>query len=272
MSNRVAVGEAPQLGPAFHWRRDGELTWIETRIGGSRAAFSTRLGGVSEGAYSSLNLGILTDDDQARVAHNRELLAETLGREPAAVAMGLQVHGAQVSVHTHPPAPSLFAQRMSAPAEADAQLTNHPRVSPLVLVADCLPLALAAPGATGMVHCGWRGVAGGIVAGAVARLSEISGTEPAAVSAAIGPGIGACCYEVGEDVSAAFRARAPGALTGGRLDLATAIALELEHAGVDAGTVATVDLCTSCHPRLFFSHRRDGGVTGRQCGLAWLET
>ena len=103
--------------------------------------FSTRKGGVSPGPYESLNLGILTEDDPARVARNRELLAEALGRDPARVAMGWQVHGAEVQVHHEPPAPG--RQGFGSPgddlASVDAQVTDSADVTPLVLVADCVP-------------------------------------------------------------------------------------------------------------------------------------
>ncbi|MGH2978113.1 MAG: laccase domain-containing protein, partial [Solirubrobacterales bacterium] len=148
------------MTPPVEWRDDGGLAWLECPLGDARAVFSTRRGGVSEGPYESLNLGILTDDDPARVAHNRERLAEGIGRDPAGVAMGWQVHAAGVQVHHEPPAPG--RQGFGSPgddlARVDAQVTDSPDVTPLVLVADCAPVALAAPGAVAMVHCGWRGL------------------------------------------------------------------------------------------------------------------
>ena len=157
------------------------------------AAFSTRQGGVSPGPYESLNLGILTEDDPARVARNRELLAGALGRDPARVAMGWQVHGADVQVHHEPPAPG--RQGFGSPGDdlssVDAQVTDSADVTPLVLVADCVPVALAAPGAVAMVHCGWRGVAAGIVERAMKTVRRLSGHDE--VAAAIGPAIGPCC-------------------------------------------------------------------------------
>ncbi len=157
----------------------------------------------------------------------------------------------------------------------------------LVQVADCLPVALATPVAVAMVHCGWRGVAAGIVARAVAELdaaraADGSTGDPAGWSgrpggaglvAVVGPGIGRCCFEVGPEVVEAF-ADVPGAATpspgradGGMLDLRAVVDARLRAAGVER--VEHVDLCTHCRDDLFFSHRRDGGVTGRQCGIAW---
>jgi polyphenol oxidase len=120
-------------------------------------------------------------------------------------------------------------------------------------------VALAGPGRVAMLHCGWRGVAAGIVESAVARFEE----PPAA---AIGPGIGRCCYEVGDEVLVAFDGL-PGVTDGRMLDLRAVVRRRLEACGVQE--VADVDLCTSCREDLFFSHRRDRGVTGRQGGLVW---
>ena len=253
----------------FEWRDEDGPARLECPLGGARAAFSTRNGGVSDGPYESLNLGILTDDDPARVSRNRALLTGALGRDGAAVAMGWQVHGADVQVHREPPAPG--RQGFGSPgddlARVDAQVTDSPDVTPLVLVADCVPLALAAPGAVAMAHCGWRGVAAGVVERAVTALRSVSGHGE--VRAAIGPTIGPCCYEVGLEVSEVFvRNGHEDAVEGRMLNLAHVVRCELEALGVTG--VACADLCVSCHPELFFSHRRDGGVTGRQAGLAWL--
>jgi YfiH family protein len=133
-----------------------------------------------------------------------------------------------------------------------------------VFVADCLPIALAADGAVAAIHGGWRGLAGGIVAEGVAALRELGATGP--VSAAIGPGAGACCYEVGEEVHAHFEAY--DARRGERnLDLAAVARAKLAEAGVEE--VHDVGLCSMCYFGLFFSHRRERGVTGRQAGVVW---
>jgi YfiH family protein len=257
------------VNDAFAWRDEGGLAWLECRLGEARAAFSTRRGGVSESPYDSLNLGILTDDDPARVKRNREVLAQALGRDPGAVAMGWQVHGPEVQVHHAPPPPGRrgFGSPGDDLARVDAQVTDSAAVTPLVLVADCAPVALAAPGAVAMVHCGWRGVAAGVVERAVAALRRVAGTRE--VRAAVGPAIGPCCYEVGPEVSEVFaRNGHTDALHGRMLDLPHVVRCELEALGVMDVVIA--ELCVSCNPELFFSHRRDGGLTGRQAGLAWL--
>jgi purine-nucleoside/S-methyl-5'-thioadenosine phosphorylase / adenosine deaminase len=215
---------------------------------------------VSEGPYESLNLGILTDDDQELVVENRRLLAAAAGLAPERVAMGWQVHGTDLLDWPSAPDGGGFAAPGAKLEEVDGHTTSVPGLGLLVLVADCLPVALIAPGRAAMLHCGWRGLAGGIVERALEGFEE----TPAA---AIGPGIGACCYEVGEEVLAAF-ADLEGVAHGRMLDLRAVARQKLEAGGVRL--ILDVDLCTSCNPDLFFSHRRDNGVTGRQGGMAWL--
>jgi copper oxidase (laccase) domain-containing protein len=131
----------------------------------------------------------------------------------------------------------------------------------MLVTADCLPVAIARRDADrpalAVLHVGWRGLLAGIVGNGAAALGD------GALMAAIGPGIGPCCYEVGPDVAGPFADRFGGeVLSDGRLDLWRAAELALLEAGVDQ--VERTDLCTYCHPELFFSHRRDRGTTGRQ--------
>ena len=229
---------------------------IDVELPGGRVAFSTRRGGASAGPYSSLNLGILTDDDPERVRENRSLLAADVGLERDRIAMGWQVHGSDIREWNGPPAAGDELEKV------DGHATTLTGLGLLVLVADCLPVALIAPGRVAMLHCGWRPLAAGILEKAVAGFR--GGEKPAA---AIGPGIGRCCYEVGEEVLAEF-ADLDGVASGRMLDLRLVARRKLEAAGVRQ--IEDVDLCTSCRPDLFFSHRRDNGVTGRQAGVAWL--
>jgi YfiH family protein len=217
---------------------------------GGRVAFSTRQGGVSEGPFESLNLGILTDDDRERVVRNRELLLTDLGVDE--FAMGRQVHGTAMEEWDGPSSRPL--------KELDGHVTSTPGLGLLVLVADCLPVALVGEGRAAMLHCGWRGLAGGIIEKALMKFD-------APPAAAIGPGIGQCCYEVGDEVLAEFSAY-EGVADGRMLSLRAIARQQLEAAGVTQ--IEDVDLCTSCRPDLFFSHRRDNGLTGRQAGVAWL--
>jgi YfiH family protein len=224
---------------------------IDLELPGGRVAFSTRQGGVSDGPYESLNLGILTGDDRERVVENRKLLLGALGLPRA--AMGMQVHGTAIREWHGPPDEGPLH-------EVDGHLTGVRGLGLLVLVADCLPVALIGDGRAAMLHCGWRGLAGGIVE----RALQAFDSPPAA---AIGPGIGQCCYEVGEEVLSAFSAY-EGVADGRMLSLRAVARQKLEAAG--ATRIEDVDLCTSCRADLFFSHRRDNGVTGRQAGIAWL--
>jgi YfiH family protein len=223
-------------------------------------AFTTRRGGYSDGPFKSLNLGRLTADEPDAVDRNRARVRELVGRR---LAMVHQVHGATVhSAETLPEPPNL--------AKGDGIVTGTPDLAPLVFVADCLPVAVAGTGTVAMLHAGWRGLSDGILATGVAALRSRPAASGAgdALEAAVGPGIQACCYEVGEEVHEAFASYGPAVRRGNNLDLAAVARLQLQRAGVDV--VHDVGLCTACHPELFFSHRRDEGVTGRQAGIAWL--
>jgi hypothetical protein len=237
----------------------GEHVAIE--LPGARALFTTRRGGCSVGPYESLNLGRLTDDDPVHVDRNRVHLTAALG---VAVTPIRQVHAAHVI--------RLAAQSSPAPSaeapEADGQATAHPGIAPMVLTADCLPIAIAGGGSVCVVHAGWRGLASGVVAEGVEAVRELGSGGP--LAAAIGAGAGPCCYEVGEEVHAAFGAH-PAAVHAGQrgrnVDLKAIARDQLAAAGVAA--VHDLGICTICS-ELFYSHRRDRGVTGRQAGIAWL--
>ena len=239
--------------------RDG-VRWLEAELGGARAAFTTRGGGVSDAPYESINLGVLTEDPKENVARNRRRLAAALGRDPARIPIGLQVHGAELATHASPQEPSPFADPGSEIPEVDGHVVRDPGLAPLVFVADSLPVALSGSKGVAMLHCGWRGLAAGILA---------RGAEAVAASdAAIGPGIGPCCYEVGADVLDAFSHLGDGIAEDRMLDLPEVARRLLREAGV--GRIESAGLCTLCSPELFFSQRRDAGRTGRQAGIAWL--
>jgi hypothetical protein len=250
----------------MEWVETDGVRWLRAELGAAadgigRVGFGSRIGGVSPAPYDSLNIGILTDDSDANVVENRRRLAAAVGVEPRNVPIGLQVHKADVAVHDGPQEPSPFAEPGTALEEVDGHVVRHPGLAPLVLTADCLPVALAGPGGVAMLHCGWRGLAAGIV-GRGAALVE-------ATSAAIGPGIGPCCYEVGPEVLDAFADLGEGIAEGRMLDLPEVARRLLAQAGVEA--VESAGLCTFCEPDLFFSHRRDKGLTGRMGNLAWIE-
>jgi YfiH family protein len=244
----------------MEWRSQDDVEWLEAELPRARVAFSTRIGGVSEGPYESLNLGYLTDDDRDLVIENRRRLAAALGLEPESVLIGRQVHEAELAVHLEPQRPSPFASPGAPLAEVDGQVALEAGVAPLVFTADCLPVALAGPAGVAMLHCGWRGLAAGIIGRGVEAI--------AATDAVFGPGIGPCCYEVGEDVLGAFAAIGID-MPGPTLDLTDVTRRMLAAAGVER--VEAAELCTSCEEERFYSHRRDAGSTGRQAGLVWIE-
>jgi YfiH family protein len=208
-------------------------------------AFTTRVGGVSEGPYESLNLGA-RGDDPVRVAENRRLACEALGLDAVRLSLNRQRHSPTV----HRAEPGIRHE------PGDGLWSDEPGQPMLALAADCVPIALAATEGQprlAVLHAGWRGLAEGVVDGGV---RAFHGARAAAV---VGPSVGPCCYEVGSEVSARFDAD----LTNGRiLDLWSAAERALRRAGVDE--VERVGLCTRCNPDLFFSHRRSGRARGAQ--------
>jgi len=202
-----------------------------------------------------LNLGILTDDEPGRVVENRRILADAVGADPETATMAWQIHGSRVF--------EADGRGIVTPGtdfeQGDGLWTERPGGALGLLTADCFPVVLARrEGAPRLVvlHVGWRGLVEGILENGVAAVAG-----PAL--AAIGPGIGPCCYEVGEEVAAPFRrAFGLGLVREGKLDLWSAAERSLRAAG--CVRVDRVDLCTACTPERFFSHRRDEGLTGRQ--------
>jgi YfiH family protein len=220
-----------------------------------RVVFSTRVGGVSEEPYASLNLGVMTGDEPANVLENRRRLCGEVEVDPGRGQMAWQQHGAVVR-RAEPEGLTTLVDR----PPCDGLWSDEPGVGMMLVAADCLPIALARidgdrPGLA-VLHAGWKGLLEGIVAGGAAALGG-------RLAAVVGPGIGPCCYEVGEDVAEPYRAAFGREIVrDGRLDMWSAADKALRAAG--CVRVERTDLCTSCHPELFFSHRRDGARTGRQ--------
>lgn len=238
------------------------------RSAGFPHTFTTRQGGVSAGAYASLNLGRGVDDDPEAVRANRTLVARALGLDPDRHVEADQVHGAVVAVVG-------AAQAGRSMPDADGLAAAEPGTVVAVHAADCVPLLLADPkrGAVSAVHAGWRGTAAGIAVQAVRVLAERLGSDPEDLLVAIGPAIGPCHYEVDEPVLERMRrwpwwdqVAVPNG--GGRwqLDLQAANRRQLLESGVRPGHIDVLALCTYHHPDLFYSHRRDR-VTGRMAAM-----
>jgi polyphenol oxidase len=231
---------------------------IRWEVDGYEVAFTTRVGGVSEGPYASLNLGRKSGDDVDRVDENRRIVCEAVGADLEQLALNYQVHSSRV----------LRAAPAMRGEHADGLWTDEPGMPILAMSADCLPIVLARAGAgkaaVAVLHAGWKGLLAGIVAAGAQALGD-DGT----LRAAIGPGIGPCCYEVGEEVATPFRERfGDDVVREGRLDLWTSAERELRTAGIEH--IDRFDRCTACEPETFFSQRRDAGRTGRQGVIAYV--
>jgi len=230
---------------------------------GAHALFTARAGGVSAAPYDSLNLGPWTADDAAAVAENQRRVADlaSTDAQPRRLLVGRQVHESSVAAH-------LVGCADAAVDGVDAHVTDRSDIAVGVLTADCLPVALLAPWGVGVAHAGWRGLAGGVLGGAVGELLAIGGpdVDAASITACIGPSAGVCCYEVGDEVHAAFTGWPGHDPRTANLDLPALAEAALRHEGV--GEVVAAGRCTICDDR-YFSHRASGGTTGRQAGIAW---
>jgi polyphenol oxidase len=255
----MSAGSLPLIRPAW-------------AMPGVRATMTTREGGVSEGPWSSLNLGTSVGDEPEHVAENRRRFVAALGG--ARPVWLRQVHGVQV----------LRLDRGAAenpPQAADAAWTMEPGIACVVQVADCLPVLLAAVDgrAVGAVHAGWRGLAAGVLEATLTAMERDAGVPAAQVRAWLGPCIGPRRFEVGADVLAAFGAeatpQAPGFVFRPRpdgaprwlADLRGLAAQRLRAAGVTA--IESVDDCTFEDGSRFFSFRRDA-TTGRMAAAIAL--
>ena len=227
---------------------------------GARFVFPKRRGGVSDGPFASLNMGMDIGDERENVLRNRSIVFGALGIKAAGPLRARQVHGTRV------------VGPEDAETDADGFLLRAGDPWTAVSAADCPPVALVARnGAHGaLLHSGWRGTRDGIAAGAV-RMLEARGIPASEIVVSIGPCIHACCYPVGQEVAREFSEevlkRHPDGVA---LDLPLAIARTLEEAGVRGAAILAASECTSCDASSFFSHRRDRGVTGRHWALFHL--
>ena len=236
-------------------------------------AFTGRTGGVSEGYFSSLNLGMHRGDDAENVKKNYNIVANAMGFSPKKLVFANQIHSNIVRVVTAEDCLGRLSHRDYP--ECDALVTNTPGVAIAVFTADCTPILYYDPvtGAVGATHAGWRGTAAGIAEKTVETMICAFGCKPADIRAAIGPNIGACCFETHGDVPEAMLVALgdeakPYIFRSGekfRVDLKGINAHFLRRAGVENITIAKE--CTVCESRRFWSHRVTKGKRGSQIAV-----
>ncbi len=240
----------------------GEIAWVAPPrgwLGDAQTAVSLRVSGTSPPPYGSLNLGRSAGDDPTCVSKNEQRWTAALRLRGTAAKARLE-HGTRcVSVD----APGIYEP-------CDGLMTARQDLPLWLTIADCFPLFVAAGKWIGLMHCGWRGTARRGAAQLVELLAAASSLTPAEQRAWIGPGIGSCCYPVGTEVAGCFPEetlrRGGGA---SRLDLRSAIRIDLVAAGLPESHIEACELCTSCRPDLFFSYRRDGPRSGRMAAVIW---
>lgn len=229
---------------------------------GLTAVFTTRKGGVSRGPYKGFNLGTQTGDSKTNISQNLSLLRKSLKAEKTAVVK--QVHGRKIT-------DACGCSRL----EADGVATNASGVAVAVKTADCTGIIIYDPvnKAVAAVHAGWRGMAQFIAHEAVRFMEKKYGSKPSKLTASVSPAIGPCCYEVGEELYNSLKSTPEFSnifiRRGGKIfmDLKKGVKNTLISAGLKKSRVYVSALCTSCEEEMFFSHRRDKGITGR-CAAA----
>ena len=232
-------------------------------------AVFTRQGGFSQGPFASLNVGHTVGDDLEVVEANHELICRALGIARGDIVTGHQVHGSRVVVASREDKGRVF------PA-TDALITHEAGVFLMLRFADCVPLFFYDPlhMVVGLAHAGWRGTLERLACKVVGVMRRVYGTCPADLVVGIGPSIGPCCYRIGEEVAELVRRAFPrwpvlAWREGGfRFDLWEANRRQLVELGVQRIEVAR--MCTCCRHKEFFSHRADGGKTGRFAALMGL--
>lgn len=239
--------------------------------------FSTRLGGSSDDPYATLNLGLTVVDDPVAVLANRRTYASAIGVDCERIVVPDQVHSSVVRLVGEESAGAGATDHSLAIPGTDALITNVPNLPLALHFADCACILLLDPEmrAIGVVHAGWKGTIAKIVSNTVEAMTREFSTDPTELLAAIGPSIGRCCYDVGEDVARQFFKTFDGdervvnqfSSSKWRIDLKTANRILLWQAGVLDQKIAVSEHCTCCSKNEFFSYRGDGR-TGRMGG--WM--
>ena len=256
---------------AFIEENENGLIYMRSTLIGVRHAFTTRFGGVSEGAFASLNFGSNRGDDPAAVRENYRRFCALLGADIDGAAVTNQVHKNAVRIVT---AADKHVCMSKVPYEADGVVTAEKGLPIFCFVADCVPALLCDPvhSVAGAVHCGWRSSVGDILHNALEAMASL-GAEPGCIRAAFGPAIGRCCFETDDDVPNAvtawlggddeglFDRRADGKTM---VDLRAANARRLMQLGVPASNIDVSDECTCCSHDKYWSHRYSRGLRGSQ--------
>jgi YfiH family protein len=249
-------------------RRRGELVFLEAS--GSNEVLlcvSTRGGGVSHGPFASLNLGLHVQDCAKSVVDNRRRLAQALGFPLARMVCAQQVHGTKIAIVGEDEAGRGAISIDDALCGVDGMLTMERNLALTCFYADCVPLLYYCqdPAVCGVAHGGWRGTLGGISSLMIQQMRRVFGCRVEAITVVIGPAIGPCCYEVGEEVRSLFAERfCP---SGGRtLDLVEINRRILIDAGLPEGNIIVSNFCTKCNEQLFYSYRRAANSGLPSCG------
>lgn len=232
---------------------------------------TSRNGGVSRPPYDSLNLGLHTADNPDHVLENRKVLAESTGISPDMFLYASQVHSGDVKIIDQQ---AIGSGVLKDNPRTDATITDIPGICLMVMVADCVPVLLFDPvkRVSAVIHAGWRGTVQHITGNTIRKMVNYFGCNTADIIAGIGPSIGPCCYEVGEDVrqvvkqsfgtTEGFLVYHPHSIKP-HFDLWFANHKQLTDYGVKPGNIETSELCTRCNPATFFSSRASAGITGR---------
>ena len=239
-----------------------------------------RLGGVSKKPYESLNMALHVGDNPADVWENRRRFLQALGLRAEDMVTPEQVHGQRIVRVGREEAGRGAKEYADSISEADALITDEPGLPLVLCFADCTPILFLDPEnlAVGIAHGGWKGSVKKIAQKTVMAMTKEFGTKPGDVLAAIGPAIGPCCYEVGDEVAEKFREAFPyhtdeiidSAGDKVHLNLWQANRLQLMDIGVKSGNIDMADTCTACKHQWFYSYRADGGVTGRMAAVIAL--
>jgi len=231
--------------------------------------FTYRSGGTSVGAYQSLNMGLHVGDTHSAVVENRRRVANALGFELPAMVCAEQVHEGEVAVVSSVEAGRGALEIVDAIPGVDALITDTPGLLLTLCFADCVPVLFVDPAlrVIAVAHAGWRGIVAGVIENTVREMNEQFGCRVETILAAIGPCIGPEAFEVGAEVATFFPEDRLDDYPRPHIDLPSATYRRLISVGVPAGNIQRSEECTVAHPDRYFSHRRDGGQTGRMAAL-----